>query len=221
MRGCKVRRVLGCEVRWACWRAWSIHDVRIRAVARYQNAGYSATARRLTEPLRSGTQGSRRQTRPVRNLAGLARGVRSCAGGEDRRDDSVHARRAKRSSTSVARRSRRTIPSARCLPTGLPVRALLRTPFKIIQTPPVDGDPVRIADDVPADSDGRASTARGRLAGVERLLGWPLAGRHVRRGHHRIQRQAVARSGRATRRAMRCASPSASAAATSATWTWR
>jgi hypothetical protein len=28
-------------------------------------------------------------------------------------------------------------PSARCLPTGLPVRALLRTPFKIIQTPPV------------------------------------------------------------------------------------
>jgi hypothetical protein len=28
-------------------------------------------------------------------------------------------------------------PSARCLPTGLPVRALLRTPFKIVQTPPV------------------------------------------------------------------------------------
>src|SRR5687768_10547819 len=27
-------------------------------------------------------------------------------------------------------------PSARCLPTGLPVRALLRTPFKIVQTPP-------------------------------------------------------------------------------------
>ncbi len=26
-------------------------------------------------------------------------------------------------------------PSARCLPTGLPVRALLRTPFKIVQTP--------------------------------------------------------------------------------------
>ena len=28
-------------------------------------------------------------------------------------------------------------PGARCLPTGLPVRALLRTPFKIVQTPPV------------------------------------------------------------------------------------
>lgn len=28
-------------------------------------------------------------------------------------------------------------PSARCLPTGLPVRALLRTPFKIVQTPAV------------------------------------------------------------------------------------
>jgi hypothetical protein len=28
-------------------------------------------------------------------------------------------------------------PSARCLPTGLPVRALLRTPFKILQTPAV------------------------------------------------------------------------------------
>jgi hypothetical protein len=28
-------------------------------------------------------------------------------------------------------------PSARCLPTGLPVRALLRTPFKILQTPSV------------------------------------------------------------------------------------
>ena len=28
-------------------------------------------------------------------------------------------------------------PSARCLPTGLPVRALLRTPFKIVQTPPL------------------------------------------------------------------------------------
>ena len=28
-------------------------------------------------------------------------------------------------------------PSARCLPTGLPVRALLRTPFKILQTPQV------------------------------------------------------------------------------------
>jgi hypothetical protein len=28
-------------------------------------------------------------------------------------------------------------PSARCLPTGLPVRALLRTPFKILQTPTV------------------------------------------------------------------------------------
>lgn len=26
-------------------------------------------------------------------------------------------------------------PSARCLPTGLPVRALLRTPFKLVQTP--------------------------------------------------------------------------------------
>ena len=28
-------------------------------------------------------------------------------------------------------------PGARCLPTGLPVRALLRTPFKILQTPSV------------------------------------------------------------------------------------
>lgn len=28
-------------------------------------------------------------------------------------------------------------PSAQCLPTGLPVRALLRTPFKILQTPSV------------------------------------------------------------------------------------
>ena len=28
-------------------------------------------------------------------------------------------------------------PSARCLPTGLPVRALLRTPFKLVQTPPL------------------------------------------------------------------------------------
>jgi hypothetical protein len=28
-------------------------------------------------------------------------------------------------------------PSARCLPTGIPVRNLLRTPFKIVQTPPV------------------------------------------------------------------------------------
>src|SRR5215204_3564059 len=28
-------------------------------------------------------------------------------------------------------------PSARCLPTGLPVRALLRTPMKIVQTPPL------------------------------------------------------------------------------------
>jgi hypothetical protein len=28
-------------------------------------------------------------------------------------------------------------PSARCLPTGLPVRAFLRTPFKILQTPSV------------------------------------------------------------------------------------
>lgn len=28
-------------------------------------------------------------------------------------------------------------PSARCLPTGLPVRAFLRTPFKILQTPAV------------------------------------------------------------------------------------
>lgn len=30
-------------------------------------------------------------------------------------------------------------PSARCLPTGLPVRALLRTPFKILQTPGTTG----------------------------------------------------------------------------------
>jgi hypothetical protein len=28
-------------------------------------------------------------------------------------------------------------PSARCLPTGLPVRALLRTPFKLVQTAPL------------------------------------------------------------------------------------
>lgn len=35
------------------------------------------------------------------------------------------------------RTNSRDDPSARCLPTGLPVRALLRTPFKIIQTPPV------------------------------------------------------------------------------------
>ncbi len=35
------------------------------------------------------------------------------------------------------RTNSRDDPSARCLPTGLPVRALLRTPFKIVQTPAV------------------------------------------------------------------------------------
>ena len=48
-------------------------------------------------------------------------------------------------------------PSARCLPTGLPVRALLRTPFKIIQTPPVMAILYRIADHMPTDHDRRPS----------------------------------------------------------------
>ena len=64
---------------------------------------------RLAESDRAGAEDRRRQARPVRHLAGVARGVRPGAGGEEGRDDPVLAPRARRSSASAGRRSRRTI----------------------------------------------------------------------------------------------------------------
>ena len=100
-----------------------------------------------------------------------------------------------------------------------PLADLLSEPIKIVQAPrltmvlyEVDNLHRQIF------TDGRTLPKEFDLSGLPGLLGRALGGRHLRRGNRRLQRQDLAGCAWGTRIATRCASRSASAAATSGTW---
>ena len=86
-------------------------------------------------------------------------------------------------------------PYTYCLPLGVP-RQNHRSPFKIVQTPPMTiflHESYR-RQHVPADLHRwpAAAEAERDRAGLAGILGRPLGGRHVRRREHRIPRQRLA-----------------------------
>ena len=212
------------------------------------HARNASHARRQTQPRRPAASHRRRQAGSLRRLARsahVARGMeaplrrrrvdaaikRSVPGMEKstrfqvrhQYPPGLQARRsadaARSRGNSPPARSRRELPIGNCLPLGIPLAGLVSEPIKIVQSPGLIVDPVRIRRHASPDLHRRPRASQGSCATVlARLLGRQMGARHARGGNRRLQRQNLARFDAAIPIAKPCASWNATTAATSDTW---